>query len=1704
MVFALAIGIWQNLPVKPSKAAVDGGVSGNIQMFDTNANGQIDRITFDIANPSVDTWGLVGAMPHGLSVAQHDGSVFQNVTILNVSFLSPTTAPSVTIAVDLDETDVNLIVNTDGVTPGWGQIELAYAASGFPVAVGIEDNDEELNAIAQGDTGLTDTEIDKAAPVIDLTGHPGSGNQGYWPSVSIPLNGDKVDVVSLYFTEPVVVTYNDADWLVTPNGLNDGIGTFDVTACVTVGAGYSWNGCPAGGSWGVDLIATGTTLTGVSGGTEPDIAYINNSNAIVDMSPAANIAASQSVTSLEDWAYPYEIGMAYVDNNGDGTIDGAGIQFSENVSYTYAGGDWTATANGLTGFNITGADSSCPGGVCTNVNPLPFAATANAWLTGVGGTTGVEPTLAYLAAVNFITDIPGGGVSSNSATVFGPVTMLDMASPVVDESSTTNYQYWNYNSTGGTDVVSLYFTEPVQLPTYTDSEWSITDNGLTGLDVTKCLLAADGYYDGCVLANSGWLDFLTAGTTNLTGVSGGTEPDIAYNGTGDLQDAAGNYIAAFDTSTFSTPGLLDFAQPYPLTIDYYSSLGDGTVDTFNIVFSEAVTYNGVSLVPQFAINNQSLTGFDSDTDPNAVSGSGTDTLTFTTSGTTNLTGVDSATGIEPDVSYAHNPGGLIPAGNWISDGVTNYANDFGPITMNDNASPVIIGGGFSDYTVTNSDAPGPQVLTAVFSEGIDTTTWPNVVVSTALGDFFTSSSFSWAGNLWSATTMTDDTLTSNFTINANAGEEYTATTISLSNGVSDVLDYQGNSFIPYNSTFPIGGAAQTLTVDTKAPTGTVTVVTDPLYEGDLIQEVTVTYDENMDPASTPTITFVGNTGALTSNVDGSWTAVNVWYETFTLTDADETSLGVTADSSGATDVVGNPEGADIGTTFDINTVAPTMTAVTADTDANGTVDQITITFSEAVDINDTGGIADGLDSITLGDGCTIPTDVDYTSSDVTSLVLSDLIDCTENDTSITPSVTYTTQLGCSQNFAICSNAPNEMADATTTNTVDDAAPVFLGAAYADVEPDGTVDGFIAFVSENVSYTYNAGDWTLVANDLTGFALTGCAACTNTNQLSFIAPAAANLTGVSGGTEPTITYTSGNLITEDAVAGHTVADFGPSSMVDIVSPRIIEAKYRSSGNNGTVDSIDVYFTETVYWNYGSLSQFDIINNDLTGLDDNTVPDSASGNGTNIITLTTSGTTNLTGIPSGLEPTLAYTHALFPNLGDRIHDGSSIFALADVTAFAMSDDAAPTVVSFSPTNGATGVATTAPVVITFSEPVDTSSLSYALPGATGTSYAWSVGDTVATISHDPFTSVTSYTVTVTSVKDISGNTIATTPSATFTTGSGSGSIVVVPTCQLVINSGAASTTTTGVSLAITSNQAVTEMVFSNDSGFTSAVWEPYAATKAWTLDSIGGNKIVYAIVKYNGVNSLVCSDSILYQVGGGGGGGGGGAGAPLPTTPTMPTTPGVLVLQDPAPAAEPLPLGVTVGTLVKRADMASVYFIDQDNRRHAFPNASAYLSYYPDFSGIQTVSAETLAAIPLGSNVVMRPGTYLVKIQSDPKVYAVEPYGVLRWISSEAIAQSLYGADWASKIVDVDVTFFINYQIGSDVVTNVHPAGSAFSYQGEVSVYYVDQAQKRYISSEVFINNKFQNKFIIRNISSAITYNDGVALPLLGMEQIMTLR
>lgn len=179
----------------------------------------------------------------------------------------------------------------------------------------------------------------------------------------------------------------------------------------------------------------------------------------------------------------------------------------------------------------------------------------------------------------------------------------------------------------------------------------------------------------------------------------------------------------------------------------------------------------------------------------------------------------------------------------------------------------------------------------------------------------------------------------------------------------------------------------------------------------------------------------------------------------------------------------------------------------------------------------------------------------------------------------------------------------------------------------------------------------------------------------------------------------------------------------------------------------------------------------------------------------------------------------------------------------------------------------------------------------------------------------------------------------------------------------------------------------------------------------------------------------------------------------------------------------------GRLLKASGPA-VYYEAVDGKRYVFPNEKTYFSWFRDFSGVVTISDGALAAIPIGGNVTIRQGTKLVKITTDPKVYAVTLGGQLHWIESEPIATQLYGSSWADRVVDVPDSFFVNYTIGSSISTPVHPDGSLVQYSGSPNIYIVWNGEKRLIASEAaYAANGFASWDVL---PTTISYPDGTSV------------
>lgn len=140
---------------------------------------------------------------------------------------------------------------------------------------------------------------------------------------------------------------------------------------------------------------------------------------------------------------------------------------------------------------------------------------------------------------------------------------------------------------------------------------------------------------------------------------------------------------------------------------------------------------------------------------------------------------------------------------------------------------------------------------------------------------------------------------------------------------------------------------------------------------------------------------------------------------------------------------------------------------------------------------------------------------------------------------------------------------------------------------------------------------------------------------------------------------------------------------------------------------------------------------------------------------------------------------------------------------------------------------------------------------------------------------------------------------------------------------------------------------------------------------------------------------------------------------------------------------LNIGLIPGDLVKIPDDGdtktlndtAVYYYANNGKRYVFPNEKTYFTWYPDFSPVKIIATESMSLIPIGGNVTYRPGTRMVKFQTDPKTYIVTRGGILRWIKSEETARAWFGAEWNRFVDDISESFYVNYTFGQPITTSV---------------------------------------------------------------------
>lgn len=389
----------------------------NIDLLDTNSNGQIDRIQISVDNSKATTTVIHDNT--GWTVTD-GGNPF---AIDSVSLQSTDTANPIIINVDLNESDAALMVDTSGLN-----LEVAYTqqASGTGTEIGV-DTGTQMAAIVTGDAdGVANTENDKAAPVflnasttsntnIRLVfseslalGTVAWGAADDWTasgivSTAAAINGAAVDL-TVNALGNTAFTANDFSFATTSSLIKDAAGnavaafngkaiadgqapTLDITdnktGVATIASGtiiytFTFSEAVTGFASG-DIIVVGGTkgafaqasstvftlvVTPLSNSTANIMVDVPGAVAI-DASSIPNVAAAQSVQAVNTLALVLST-YAPVPATSNDTTPNFSFNSSEAGTINYGGDCSSAAVNAISGvntitFNVLsqGAHSNC-------------------------------------------------------------------------------------------------------------------------------------------------------------------------------------------------------------------------------------------------------------------------------------------------------------------------------------------------------------------------------------------------------------------------------------------------------------------------------------------------------------------------------------------------------------------------------------------------------------------------------------------------------------------------------------------------------------------------------------------------------------------------------------------------------------------------------------------------------------------------------------------------------------------------------------------------------------------------------------------------------------------------------------------------------------------------------------------------------------------------------------------------------------------------------------------------------------------------------------------------------------------------------------------------------------------------------------------------------------------------------------------------
>jgi hypothetical protein len=546
---------------------------------------------------------------------------------------------------------------------------------------------------------------------------------------------------------------------------------------------------------------------------------------------------------------------------------------------------------------------------------------------------------------------------------------------------------------------------------------------------------------------------IASGDQDTNGIAIGSA--LLLNG-GTIKDAMGNN-AVLTLPVVNTSGILVDAVPPTVAITLSdSALIAGDTATVTFTFNKIPTGFTATDV---TVQNGSLSGFTVTADPKIY------TALFTpTANIEDTTNVITVANTYTDA--LGNPGTANTSANYTIDTkVPTVA-----ITLSDSA---LIAGDTATVIFTFSEAPSG----------------------------FTNADVTVENGTLSGFTVTADPKVYTATFTPTANIEDATNIITVANTYTDAAGNTGTA-----------GASANYTIDTKAPTVTITLSDSALIAGETTT-VTFTFNEALTGFTATDVTVQNGTlSGFTVTADPK-----VYTATFTPTVNIDDATNLITVANTYTDLAGNPGTANTSSNYTVATIVPTLTAITSTT-ANGTYGTgspiaLILTFSEPVTL------ANGSLNLTLNSGATVTVNAIANSNSVTIPYTvapgEDSSDLDVTAIALTPSATLKDASGNAANLTLPTGA-NSLAGSKAI-VIDAIIPAI--ASLTSTTPDGTYG-----IGKSVNLTVNfSKPVTLAGGNLTLTLDTG--ATVTIAPFNTSTTATATYTVATGQTSPDLNITT---------------------------------------------------------------------------------------------------------------------------------------------------------------------------------------------------------------------------------------------------------------------------------------------------------------------------------------------------------------------------------------------------------------------------------------------------------------------------------------------------------------------------------------------------------------------------------------------------